>query len=189
MMPGLARYIEVWNGSWQGNNPVEHTKNEDGLALWYRWLNEGRRLIATAGSDAHGPSHYDPGCGFNVIHAAALTAPDILAGLRVGRLYLSAGPTLDLRAAAGDHHAMIGDTLTVAGHQEIDVRADWSAVPGGASARLVVNGAVQAVLPIAGEGQVQWTLPAYGTHWCTVELRAANGEMLAVANPVFISLA
>ena len=53
MMPGTARLVEIWNGPWFGIHPLEHNQNEDGIGIYYRWLNEGLRLVATAGSDAH----------------------------------------------------------------------------------------------------------------------------------------
>ena len=48
MMPGSARLLEIWNGPWHGSS-----NNEQTLALWYDWLNQGLRLAATAGTDVH----------------------------------------------------------------------------------------------------------------------------------------
>ncbi|MEZ4637321.1 MAG: hypothetical protein R2856_20590 [Caldilineaceae bacterium] len=42
MMPGTARFVEIWNGPWFGGNS-EKNSNEQGLALWYGWLNQGLR--------------------------------------------------------------------------------------------------------------------------------------------------
>ncbi len=189
MMPGPARFVEVWNGSWWGEHPVEHNKNEDGLALWYRWLNVGRRMVATAGSDAHSPKHYARGCGFSVVYAETLSEQGIMSGLRAGHLYLSAGPALHLSVDTAHTTAMMGDLLELdGGAKEIVVTAAWSEVPDGSSAQLIVHGAVQATRPASGQGRMEWLLPAYGARWCTVELRSANGEMLAVTNPIFFRL-
>jgi hypothetical protein len=55
MKPGSGHFVEIWNGPWGGDS-----NNEQALALWYSWLNEGYRLVATAGSDAHRPEDPKP---------------------------------------------------------------------------------------------------------------------------------
>jgi hypothetical protein len=188
MMPGTARLIEVWNGPWFGGHPLEHNCNEDGLAFYYRCLNEGRRLVMTAGSDAHGPKHYERGPGFNVVYAEALSEQGILRALAAGHSYLSVGPVLNLQAET-DHgdNAMMGDQLPTAGQTEFTVLCNWSAAPAGATLRLIVNGAVYGEQEASETGKEAWRLPVYGTRWCTVELRGTNGTMLAVTNPVLIA--
>jgi len=190
MMPGTARLIEVWNGPWFGDHPLEHNCNEDGLAFYYRCLNEGRQLVMTAGSDAHGSKHYERGPGFNVVYAEALSEQGILRGLAAGHSYLSVGPVLHLQAeTAGGDTAMMGDLLPTAAHTDFMVTSNWSAASTGATLRLIVNGAVYAKAEVAAEGRQDWRVPVHGTRWCTVELRAANGSMLAITNPVFLSRA
>lgn len=186
MMPGTARLVEIWNGPWFGGHPLEHNQNEDGIAIYYRWLNEGHKLVATAGSDAHGPKGYLGGVGNDVVYAAELSTKGILQALAQGHLYLSAGPTLHLTAQNRDGvTAMMGDTLPVTGAQ-LTVTATWADVPA-ATLRLIVNGAVQERRLVAGQGEQSWTLPTYGPHWCTVELRGADDAMLAVTNPIFFA--
>lgn len=185
MMPGTARLVEIWNGPWFGIHPLEHNQNEDGIGIYYRWLNEGLRLVATAGSDAHGPKGYLGGVGCNVVYAEELSTKGILRALAQGHLYLSTGPTLHLQAQNGQGTtAMIGDTLAVAG-DSTHVSTTWADAPAGATVRLIVNGAVQERQPIDSGGEARWTLPAYGPRWCTVELRGKDGAMLAVTNPIF----
>jgi len=53
MMPGSARLVEIWNEHWGSSS-----NNEAALALWYDWLNQGLRMIATAGTDAHHTDDY-----------------------------------------------------------------------------------------------------------------------------------
>ena len=188
MMPGTARLIEIWNGPWFGEHPLEHNCNEDGLAFYYRCLNEGRRLVATAGSDTHGPKNYERGPGFNVVHAAALSEQGILQALAAGHSYMSVGPVLHLQAESGAGiSAMMGDQLTAAGTNDIAIKADWSAAPLGATLRLIVNGAVYAQTTVDATGTQSWSLPNHGSRWFTVELRGENGTMLAVTNPIFLA--
>lgn len=187
MMPGTARLIEVWNGPWFGEHPLEHNCNEDGLAFYYRALNEGRRLVATAGSDTHGPKHYERKPGFNVIYAPALSEAGILTGLAAGHNYLSVGPTLHLHAESGSGAtAMMGDHLATAGASEAVITASWTNAPAESSLRLIVNGAVYAQATVSDSGETVWTLPTHGSRWFTIELRGAAGIMLALTNPIFL---
>lgn len=187
MMPGTARLVEIWNGPWFGGHPLERSQNEDGIGVYYRWLNEGYKLVATAGSDAHGPKGYLGGVGCNVIYAEALSTKGILQALAQGHLYLSTGPTLQLQAQnQGGASVMMGDTLRVTGDRTT-VAATWADLPAPATLRLIVNGAVQERQSVSNDGEARWTLPAYGPRWCTVELRGADEAMLAVTNPIFLA--
>lgn len=187
MMPGTARVIEVWNGSWFGGHPLEHNSNEDSLAFFYRSLNEGRRLVMTAGSDAHGPKNYERQPGFNVVYAESLSERGILDALAVGHSYLSTGPVLQLHATAGSGaEVMMGDRLASQGARDFTMRSSWSVSPVDATVRLMINGAVYTATTVAEEGEQTWQLPVHGTRWCTVELRGADGTMLAVTNPIFV---
>ena len=94
MMPGNARLVEIWNGPWD-----DSSHNDQSLAMWYDWLNQGMHLAATAGTDAHGEHSHGPNPAFNVIYAEALTEAALLKGLMAGHLYLTAGPELSFAAA------------------------------------------------------------------------------------------
>jgi hypothetical protein len=160
MMPGAASAVEIWNGPWKGDS-----NNERALALWYAWLSRGQRVVATAGSDAHGPGRLAAGTGRNVVHAAGLSTAAILDAIASGRLYLSAGPRLEVSAV----------------HGALDAR--WRGAPAGAVARLVADGAVAAESPADGDGANRWE--GIRARWCVVELRDREGGMLAITNPVY----
>ena len=105
MRPGPAQIVEIWNGGpWSDYN-------EAGLALFREWLANGHRLVATAGTDIHGPEGGEGPLGFNHVWADALTETAILAAVEAGRNYLSSGPLLILSAqdADGNAIAMGGD--------------------------------------------------------------------------------
>src|SRR5262245_31479375 len=94
MLPGPARLVEVWNGGvW-----VSESNNERALALWYEWLNQGHRLVATAGTDTHGPAPDGVRPGFNVVYAEEWSEAGILRAIARGHLFLSDGPQLELSA-------------------------------------------------------------------------------------------
>ena len=178
MMPGNARAVEIWNGPWGCDS-----NNERNLALWYDWLNQGLRLVGTAGSDAHGLRDYTASTGFSVIYAAALSEAALLEGLLAGRLYLSSGPQLTFQAQDDDGHIwMIGDTVTQPARFEVR----WRDCPPDAAVRVIVNGRLLHALPSGVEGAHAWSMTPDQADWVTVEIRDKSGAMLAVTNPVFL---
>ena len=178
MMPGKARVVEVWNGPWGGDSNNERT-----LALWYDWLNQGLRLAATAGSDAHGPRDFASAGGFNVIYAEALSEVALFEGIVAGRLYLSSGPQLTFQARGdGGGTWNIGDTVTRGATYEFS----WRDCPPHAEARVMANGRLLHALPVSAEGAHRWALTPAQADWVTVEIRDKTGIVLAVTNPVYL---
>jgi hypothetical protein len=175
MEPGPAPAVEIWNGLWS-------EENERGLALYYTWLNDGYRLVATSGTDAHGPAPADARPGFDVVYAEERTEAAILAAVARGHLYVSSGPRLELHGRAADGTtAMMGDLLP-AGAAGLAII--WADVPVGSSVRLVADGQALHEVVVAEAGDLEWEVSA-GTRWCAAELRAADGEVRAVTNPIF----
>ena len=60
----------------------------------------------------------------------------------------------------------------------------YGGVPADASLRLIANGEVQRELSLADSGTLELSLPE-AARWCVLELRAPDGKVLAVTNPVF----
>lgn len=178
VMPGPARAVEVWNGRWGGDSG-----NEENLALWYGWLNAGLRIVATCGTDTH--DFYPEGVAepFSHVYAAELTEDALLDAIRRGRLYLSSGPRLELHARAGDALAGMGDELVLS-DEGAAFRCAWTNCPPDAVVRVVVDGAIIHEWRAGGDGQAEWQVTP-GQGWCTVEIRSADGDMLALSNPVF----
>jgi hypothetical protein len=177
--PGVALGVEVWNGYW-------HVFNEEALQQYYVWLNLGHRLVATSGSDIHGPPR-EVGArraGANVVYAEALSEAAILTAVRQGHSYLSAGPELLLNATTAGAAAMAGDQLP-AGDATVTVK--WSGAHAGDLLRLIVDGQARETLPVAEAGEQSWAFGADEARWCTVELRDSAGEMWAVSNPMFFA--
>jgi hypothetical protein len=177
MMPGGARHVEVWNGYWSGESG-----NEPALELWYAWLNDGYRMVATAGTDSHGPTPSGH-LGFNHVYANDLTEVDILDAIKQGHLYLSSGPRLELTARnAVLEHVMMGDTIS---GDNVTLSLHWEDCRNDDVIELIVNGGVLDEHLPAAQGMLEWTLPHH-TRWCGVEVRAKNGALRAVTNPIFI---
>ncbi len=180
VFPGPARVVEVWNTAWNSDS-----HNEDGLMLAYTWLNAGYRMALTSGTDNHGRDlriRY----GFDHVYAPALTEADILAAVRAGRLFISCGPRLEITAHAGAETAMMGDALSPgAGAAEIHIA--WSDAPTGAQLSLIADGETRQTWTAGSDGAERITLEVDAAKWCLATLRAADGGMLALTNPVFLS--
>ncbi len=179
MMPGNAKLVEVWNsGLWP------FSRNELSLQLYYSWLNEGHRLVATSGTDTHGPAPLEIQPGLDVVYADELSEAAILRAVRQGHLYLSTGPKLELVATNGSGKtAMMGDALQ---GDHVTLKVCWDGVQPDDSLRLIVNGEVKESLQPASNGEHSWPLDVPNPTWYCAELRDAHGNMSALTNPVFL---
>lgn len=179
LMPGAAPAVEVWNGEWH----EEDGQNEKGLQLYYGWLNQGHRLIATAGTDIHGPYLAGQKPGFNVVYARSSDADGILTAARAGHLFLSSGPQLEVTAHGADGGtAMMGDVLSGALKQ---LDAHWRDVAAGRTLRVIADGVVAHEQTVAESGALNWQDDGHAARWVTLEIRAADGTLEALSNPVF----
>jgi len=179
MMPGTARCVEIWNkGIW-------NEQNEQGLALWYSWLNQGYRMVATAGTDVHGQVPADLRIGFNVIYAEALEERALLDAIRQGHLYVSSGPQLTLTARnETGKTAMMGDTIE---DLSVALTCTWDQVAEALQIRLIGDGEMIDTRAIDAPGEHMWTIKPSQYHWLTVEIRDDQHELRAVANPIFLT--
>lgn len=178
MMPGIAPAVEVWNGRWD-----EH--NQEGLELYYQWLNEGYKLVMTAGTDIHGkPPAENYQAGFNIVLADDLTEADILNAIRQGRSYLSSGPDIKTIAFSGGTQAMMGDTLTT--DAPVKMMVVWDGVDEGDSISLLAEGKIIQQESATQSNRITTTIdePA---KWYVAEIRAENGDLRAITNPIWIA--
>ena len=177
MMPGNALAVEIWNGYW-------NQANEEALRLFYSWLNQGHRIVATSGTDLHRPSQIDGlrRGAVNVVYADDLTEKDIIAGIKAGRSYISSGPELIFTAKSESGiEGMLGDTLPA---EFATCYVSWKDANAGDLLRLIVDGMPYAETPLSDEtGELSWHLSKQAT-WCVVELRHPQDGLLAVTNPI-----
>ena len=175
--PAYADAIEVMNGDWA------RRQNDDGLALWDRWLAAGWRVPATAGSDAHvAPTHPE-----RVGYTFAWASPDvasIIRAVRSGGTYLSRGPRLSWEApVAGTDMAR---TLP-----ELSVRL--AGVTAGCQVHLWRDGRLVEFRPVPEGDSIQAfplrSRPVVGT-WFRVHLvhqpKVGTSELFAMTNPVWV---
>jgi hypothetical protein len=180
MMPGNAKLVEIWNGPWGCNS-----NNENALALWYDWLNQGLRLVATAGTDTHGANDYADKPGFNVVYAEHLSEAAILAALRAGHLYLSAGPKITFEARNEHGEKWItGDTVA----QPVVFAISWVDCPADAQIRLIANGRLFDERMVGASGEYEWNMTPDQADWVLVEVRGGDGELLTITNPIFLAI-
>ncbi len=180
MMPGTSRLVEIWNGPWAGDS-----NNEDALALWYLWLNQGRHLVATAGSDTHSVNDYAANPGYAHIYAERLTETDLLQALRMGHLYLSSGPHLTLTGDTQDGETvMMGDTLSAS---QAQLTVTWADCPSDAMVSVIEEGQTVHHQPATGRGEHSWSVTAGASRWSLVEVRDAEGHLVAITNPIYLA--
>ena len=178
MMPGNARVVEVWNGSWTGDS-----NNERAVALWYSWLEQGLRIVASAGSDAHEATPPNVRLGYNVVYANELTEREILEAIATGHSYLSSGPRLELTAEMPNGLlAMSGDLLP---REATKLRLRWQLANGDARLRLVVDGRFVEEQTAGSSGEWMLDVGRWSARSCLVELRTRSDELAAMTNPIF----
>lgn len=194
--------------------PDNRTGNPLAIGLWTAALDAGQRITAIGGSDFHffpGDTEYPgeyPGYPSTWVYAEQLSTEGVLQGLRQGRAYVSLGPRVMFTARHDDRAFMIGDDLgPVSGSIEFEavVSAPW--VSGGArlaklddpdfpdapsldgaSVRLVCCGVPLAEAPMR-EGRAALAAQADLTPdrpaWFRLEMLDAQGQFLAITNPIF----
>jgi hypothetical protein len=170
--------IEISNG--------RHGEVERALAIWDRLLQSGRRITGVGSSDWHrAPTPLEN--AHVRVHASALTQEEILEAIRAGRLIVMSrtrDATPEIVFRSGERTARIGESLELAstGPLRIDVTAPALT---GAEVIVVANGmrAATATLDLLGEARVEHSA---GPGYVRVELRSVDGQLLAIANPVYL---
>ena len=181
--------VEVWNGRWNLDDEVS-------LQIWHRLLRQCRHIAAVGGSDSHGP-HQRVGMPQTVVHAAELSTPAVIDGLRRGRSYIaeSSGVTLELTAtlSVGDDAltAGPGEILVVAPTARVTVSAAVHGAPGTSLALITAAGcAGRVAVGESGAGQLELTATGARALFARAEVRRpALGRlpsMVALSNPVWL---
>ncbi|MCG8607444.1 CehA/McbA family metallohydrolase, partial [bacterium] len=146
-------------------------------------LNQGARLVATAGTDTHRAEDYATKPAFNVVYAEELSEEAILKALRAGHLYLSCGPKIAFEAqgAAGQKWIM-GDTVT----RPAMFRIAWDDCEEGARICLISHGVPLKQWTAYTGGEHIWEMHPGESDWVLIEIRDAKNHMLAITNPIFL---
>ncbi len=169
--------VEVWNiGTWAYQPPFPAGNDNDfGLAFWEGFLNAGKKVAATGGSDSHWRiTSPVQGIGQPTtwIFSSGRTSAGVLQGIRTGRTFVShqpqlfGGRRLFLEADAdrnGTFESMPGDVVPLL----TPMRARAEDAPPGAFLRVITRKGRQDILVPPG-GLV--TIPPSAARWTRVEL-------------------
>ena len=179
--------IEVWNGRWR----IPESNNNGALAFWTDLLDAGFRPTAVSGTDSHSAEEDEYiALPMNHVYADDCSEGAILDGIRRGRVVLSSGPILAFRARGSDGVDVVlpGERLPADGR--LDLTVDVKRLEEPATLWNVTSGSM---VPL-GECRPGSTHLVHerlvAEKWWRLELRngsAANGDILVLTNPVFVS--
>ncbi len=180
--------IEVWNGRWR----IPESNNNGALAFWTDLLDAGFRPTAVSGTDSHSAEEDEYiALPMNHVYADDRSEGAILDGIRRGRVVLSSGPIVSFRARGSD-----GIDIDLPGEQlpadgTLDLTVDVERLEEPATLWYVTSGSIVA-LGTCEPGDVHLVRERLvAKRWWRLELRngsAANGDVLVLTNPVYVSI-
>lgn len=195
---GGPQAVEIVNGV-----TARWTEGAEGpdssFPFWIARLNAGLKTTAIGGSDNHDPNITPEelssvGGPTTVVRAASSSVADILEGVRAGHVFVdvegSPDRLLTLTARAVGRQAEMGDTLTVPAGLGVEFEATVIAPPSGARLDILKDGQpLEGVLPaLDADGVYRFSWPSDGQrHWIVVHVRAADGRLLLIGNPVYLN--
>ena len=177
--------IEVWNGRWT----IPESDNNGALAFWTDLLDAGFRPTAVSGTDSHSAEEDEYiALPLNYVYADDRSEGAILDGIRRGRVVLSSGPTVSFRARGFDGVEVVlpGEHLRTDG--TFDLTVDIERLQAPATLWYVTSGSRVAVGECSAPGTRLVRERLAATSWWRLEVRAgsaANGDVLALTNPVY----
>jgi hypothetical protein len=171
-----------------------------GLSFWERQLNQGFRLTAVGGSDNHTPQRPldqvgSVGSPTTVVHATALSTPEILGAIRAGHVFVDLTATknrlLEMHAKSGEQLASMGDVLDAAPEADVTFQMHTADV-GGAELVSIEDGK-----PVAESMSRKLSGPEQNTefhwrsdgkrHWFRADVRGPDGKLWLLGNPIYIN--
>jgi hypothetical protein len=194
--------VEAINGSTlRSGGPDGPTS---GIRFWDRQLKQGARLVAIGGSDNHdatdrtGVRQSPIGKPTTVVYANELSARAIVAGVKSGRVFIDIaglpGAVLDMETGAGEARTYMGGEVRLARDEIAAVRIMRPVIAGGSklilvSENLATASALSLPSPIAEQLVEQTTIqlkPGADFGYLRAEVRAPDGALLLLGNPIFI---
>lgn len=193
--PNSVQAVEVVNGGTMAETGSAESPLQ-GLGLWRRMLSGGQHVAAIGGSDNHNadiPADKPGAIGTptTVIHMEELSTRGFLDGVRAGRAFVDVegtrGRILDLKAQSGKHEALMGGTLTAGKGARVRLLVTVKGVTAG-SIDLLVDGHKHSLALAAGGADTVFDWTADGArHWISTDVRASDGHLLLVGNPVYVA--
>ncbi|SFW76011.1 CehA/McbA family metallohydrolase [Luteibacter sp. UNCMF366Tsu5.1] len=173
---------------------------ETGIPFWEKQLNAGLRITAIGGSDSHVGSDDARdefagtiGTPTTVVHARELSMEAILDGIRAGHVFIDTEGTrdrsLDVTASTGIAKAGMGDAIDVPSGADLHLSLRTEALQGKKIAVTLDGKALPdyaQVIPANGRLDIDWRSDGK-PHWLRVDVRAADGKLLILGNPVYVN--
>jgi hypothetical protein len=171
-----------------------------GVPFWQQRLNDGLRVTAIGGSDNHNSSYeldHESAIGkpTTVVYAANLSERAILEGIRAGHVFVdvqgSRGRAIAFTAAAEAQTGVMGDSMNASAGTKIDLTLSLDNLEG-AHAELVRDGEVS---PFGDHTSVKLPHEEWHSiqvadgkrHWLRVNVRAQDGQLLVLGNPIYLN--
>ena len=164
-----------------------------GIAFWQDKLNAGYRLTGIGGSDNHEavyPAMVRSAIGYptTVVYADELSERAILEGVRSGHVFIdmegSTDRCIEFSAQAGGQTVTMGDTLKVPEGQVVHFTLKMAKLQG-AYPEIVHD---QPNSMHFDEHMTSFDFRSDGKrHWFRVNVRAMDGHMLILGNPIYIN--
>lgn len=189
--------IEVFNGGSIRALGGQVETLLSGIAFWEALLNQGHRITAVGGSDNHDadllpqtPSAI--GRPTTVIWADNLSQPELLNGIRAGRVFIDLegdqARELEYYAEAGGQRAEIGGELTVSTTVRFSVRV--RGLEGGRIEVVRDGSVVEMSLPNLDAADTTQTFDLdidRARTWVRVNVRDAGNRLVLMGNPIYLN--
>jgi hypothetical protein len=178
-------------------NGRDPERPETGIPFWEKQLNAGFRITGIGGGDSHDGSDgaRDEFAGVigiptTVVHARELSMEGILDGIRAGHVFIDTEGTkdrmLEVTATAGAASAHMGDALAAGRGERVNVAVTTTAVTG-MQATATLDGKRIEAKPLAADGTAAFTWTSNGKpHWLRIDIRAPDGKLLLLGNPIYL---
>jgi hypothetical protein len=181
--------VEIWNGAWD-------LEDEAALKKWDGFLQKGQKITVIGSSDTHSAplagnaNGRAVGVPTNHVGLKKLTQTELLAAIKNGRVWLSDAPTdygLEF-SAFNNSRINIGETGASLNGK---IRLDWKAknFPAGGSVSLISNGQILQKDEIENAEYIfTKNFNVEKDSYFRLEMRDAKGVLLALTNPIFVSV-
>ncbi|EOR96176.1 secreted protein [Arcticibacter svalbardensis MN12-7] len=177
--------IEVWNGTWNG-------LNDRALKWWDEQLRQGKKKIAIGASDTHkkaGSPNY-LGVPQTVVYASGLSKNAIINGIKQGKAYVTSMDDMDINLSltAESQNVGLGDTLLLKAGQRFNILLRVKNCPDTIVTLHSALGILKTIAIKTSDESINWKLNGDAPTFLRVEVRNAQGDLLALTNPAWLNI-
>lgn len=183
-------------------NGIDPDTPYSGVPFWQAQLNKGHRITMIGGSDDHNLPEVAGIRGAvavptTVVYAMELSERGVLDAIKAGHVFLKTkgpkGPNVYLTATSGGQSAIVGDNIQTSAGDEMTFAVRVTGAANG-KVEVIRDGSVSALMRDASiksaDDTLRFTAKSDGQrHWYRVNLRDADGSLLALTNPIYENFA